>query len=265
MIYISDALVLSQVEDVLRPNAGRLCWRTLISPGAVTASSETAENPVSNLANPSTAFVWVAEDTEEQYIDIELGTIIDYIGIARHNLQPSSEIRVQFGVGGVFFTAFDWAFVPNRQALLYLINEAEPDVVRIGLRGNPTPPSIGVVYAGVSTELQRNIYVGHTPVTLGRNVQPIGGYSENGQYLGELIRREGRATQVTLQNLTPDWYRGELDPFIAQRPRKPAFFAWRPGSYPAEVGYVWLTGSPQPSNQRPNGMMEISMQFEALA
>jgi len=65
--------------------------------------------------------------------------------------------------------------------------------------------------------------------------------------------------------LTPQWYRDELDPFFAQRPRRPAFWAWRPSSYPAEVGYVWLSGSPQPSNQRSNGMMSVDFTFEGIA
>ena len=259
------AMVLSQVVDQLRPNAGRLCWRSIVSETVVTATSEEDDNPVTNLANPSTAFVWVATSTDQQDIDVEIGTVIDYIGIARHNLQQAAEIRIQFLVGATYFTVFDWANVPARQVLLYSINEAEPDGIRISIRNNPTPPSIAVLYAGVSTILQRNLYVGHTPITLGRNVSTVGGYSENGQYLGEVVRREGRSTSVQLSNLTPTWYRGELDPFIAQRPRKPAFFAWRPSSYPAEVGYVWLSGSPRPSNQRANGMMEISMEFEGIA
>lgn len=259
------SLVLSQQTTTLRPNAGRLCWRNIVSESIVSATSEEDENPVTNLANPSTAFVWQATSTAQQDIDIEIGTVIDYIGIARHNLEQVAEIRIQVLSETSYITVFDWDNVPDRQVLLYFLNEAEPDGIRISIRNNPDPPTIAVVYAGVSTELERNIYVGHTPVTLGRDVVTVGGYSENGQYLGEVVRREGRSTSVSLSNLTPGWYRDSLDPFIRQRPRKPAFFAWRPGDYPNEVGYVWLTGSPRPNNQRANGMMEISMDFEALA
>lgn len=263
-VVISDSLVLSQAA-LLNPNAARLCWRTFVGSGDISTTSEEEENPATNMANPSTAFVWRATSNAQQDIDIDISAQIDYIGIARHNLQAVAEIRIQFLVGGTYFTAFDWEEVPQRQVLLYLINEATPDGVRVSIRNNPTPPSIGVIYAGVSTRLQRNIYVGHTPITLGRDVSTVGSYSENGQYLGELIRRESRSTQVQLQNLTPEWYRDELDPFIAQRPRRPAFFAWRPGKYSAEVGYVWLSGSPRPSNQRPNGMMQITMDLDGIA
>lgn len=263
---VTKGFVLTQVAESIRPNAGLLCWQSIVTASRVSATSETDDNPVTNLANPSTAFIWRAASTDQQDVDITVGVVIDYLGIARHNLTQDAEIRIQFIVGGVPFTVQDWQSVRgNQQALLYQINQAEPDVIRISIRNNLTPPTLGVVYAGTATMLQRNVYVGHTPITYGRDVETVGGYSENGQYIGEIIRREGRSTSITLENLTPDWYRSELDPFFAQRPRKPAFFAWRPGKYPTEVGYVWLTGSPRPSNQRANGMMSVSMNFEGLA
>lgn len=264
MIIIGDSIVLTQ-QDLLNPNQARLCWRTVVGAGDVSATSQTSTSPVTNLANPSTAFAWQATSTAQQDIDVVVDTAIDYIGIARHNLDGGAEIRIRFLVGAEYSTVFDWATPPDNQVILYFINEAEPDEIQINIRNNSEPPIIGVLYAGVSTMLERRIYVGHTPINLARDVTTVGSYSENGQYLGELIRREARSTQVALQNLTPEWYREELDPFIAQRPRRPAFFAWRPGDYAGEVGYVWLSGSPRMSNQRSNGMVQITMDFEGIA
>ena len=260
---VIGAMVLAQPE-VITPNQPLLGWRNFVSETDFTASSETEFSPVSNLANPSTAFGWEATSTDDQQIDIENERPVDYLGIARHNLRGGAEMRIEFGVGGSFSVVINWFEVPTRQAIMFLFNEAQPDTVRIRIRDNAEPPAIAVAYLGRVTELQRRIYVGHTPVTMGRTVETVGGYSENGQYLGEVTRREGRQTSVNLQNLTPSWYRSNLDPFLAQRPRRPAFFAWRPESYPTEVGYVWLRGNPQPSNQRANGMMQIDMDFEAI-
>lgn len=263
-VVISDSLVLTQ-QQVANPNNPRICWQNIVTPGSVSATSAMPLQPVQNLANPSTSFAWQAEDTSQQDVDVVVGTLIDYIGIARHNLQPVAEIRIQFLVLGNYVTIFDWAPVPSRQALLYLINEASPDELRISIRNNPEPPRLAVLYAGVSTVLQRRIYVGHTPITYGRNLSIVGGMSESGQYLGELIRRESRSTSVNLQNLTAEWYREELDPFFAQRPRNPCFWVWRPDTYSAEVGYAWLSGDPTVTNQRANGMMEVSFELEAIA
>lgn len=264
-LVISSNLVLTEAE-LENPNAPRLCWRTDLSVERVSASSEEDDYPVTNVVNPSTAFAWQATGTGTEYIDLELTTTIDYVGIARHNIRAGGEVRLRAKTGTTLSTISDWtALSRTQQVVLWLLNEVSAPELRIEFRDNPEAPSVAVVYAGTATKLQRNIYVGHTPVTMGRQVQTIGGFSESGQYLGELIRREGRETTVTMENLTPSWYRDNLDPFLAQRPRRPAFFAWRPGNYESEVGYVWLTGSPQPENQRPNGMMSVTMDFEGIA
>ena len=260
---VLGAMVLGTPEQI-EPNQPRLGWRNFAGATDFSATSETEFSPASNLGNPSTAFGWEATSTDEQQIDIAIDRPVDYIGLARHNLRGGAEMRIEFGFGGEFNVIINWFVVPSRQALMFLFAEAEPDTIRIRIRNNIEAPRIAVIYVGRVTLLQRRIYVGHTPVTMGRTVETVGGYSESGQYLGEVQRREGRQTQVSMENLTPDWYRSTLDPFIAQRPRRPAFFSWRPGSYPTEVGYVWLTGNPQPSNQRANGMMQIDMSFEAI-
>lgn len=264
-IYISSGLVLTQAQ-LVNPNNPRLCYVNYLSAGNVTATSELNTSPASNLANPSTSFTWQASSTDQQDIDVQLdGLEVDYIGLARHNLEQVAEIRIQVEVGGEYTTIFDWAFVPNRQALLYLLNPASPDSIRISIRNNPTEPRLAVLYVGQSLVLQRRIYVGHTPITMGRNLSVVGGMSESGQYLGEVIRRESLSTSVSLNNLTASWYRENLNVFFGQRPRKPFFWAWRPEKYPDEIGYAWLSGNPQPSNAQPNGMMEVSFDMEAIA
>lgn len=246
-------------------NAGRLCWNNKIADKNISVTTQELDYPGTNMLNPSTAFPWEATATVDHIISVDVDAVVDFVGIARHNLRQSAEIKIELVVDSVVSTLIDWANIPDRQTLLYLFDEVYADRIQVQIRNNDVPPSIAVLYIGESTPLQRNIYVGHTPVTYGRTLQTVGGYSENGQYIGEVVRREGKQTSVSLQNLTPDWYRANLDPFISQRPRLPAFFSWRPDDYPDEVGFVWLTGSPQPVNQRSNGMMEISMQFEALA
>jgi len=261
---ISNSLVISQ-KDLRSPNNPRLCWKNIITPTSVTATSQQPLQPVQNLANSSTSFAWQATSTSQQDIVISTGQNVDYVGIARHNLDQTAEYRLNIVVDGATFTLVPWSNVPPRQALLLLFNEAAPDQIVLSIRNNPEPPRIAVLYTGLSTVLQRRIYVGHTPITYGRNLSVVGGMSESGQYLGELIRRESRSTSVKMENLTPDWYRSELDPFFAQRPRKPCFWAWRPDSYSAEVAYAWISGDPDVSNQRANGMMETSFDLEAVA
>jgi hypothetical protein len=264
-MYISSGLVLTQ-GNLKSPNNPRLCWINYVNPNNVSALSETDLNPASNLGNPSTAFGWEALTNDEQYIDIDTGGLaLDYLGIARHNLSSSAEVKVEFFVNGSLFTIFDWVDVDvEKQTLLFFFNTATPDFVRFSMRGNVAPPKIAVAYVGEATVLQRSIYVGHTPITMGINRSLIGGMSENGQYLGHVVRRQSLSTSVTLENLNALWFRENLEPFFRQRGRTPFFWAWRPQSYPEEVGYAWLTNDARPSNQRPNGMMQVSFDMEAI-
>ncbi len=262
-IHFSNAMVLS-VADLNLANNPRLCWRNIVTAQNVSATSEGGDTPVRNLANSSTAFGWQATTNDQQVITVDTaGREIDYIGFARHNI--TGAVKISFMVGTSETTIFDFEDVPLDQSVLFLINGATPDAVKITIEDNEQPPAIAVLSIGRATVFQRRIYVGHTPITYGRQLQTIGSISEGGQYLGEIVRRETRRTTVALNNLTPDFYREELDPFIAQRPRQAAFWAWRPKDYPDEVGYVWLSGNPQVVNERSNGMMSITLEFEGIA
>lgn len=262
MTYLTNALVLTLKQ--LGENNGRLCYKSFVNASNVAATSELASLPITNLANPSTSFGWGASSNADQTITLTnaTATAVDYLGIARHNLgEIGAEIRIRFN--GV--TVRDWSPVSNQQSLLIIFEEATPTTIQVDLRNMSQAARIAVIYCGQSVKLQRNIYVGHTPVTYGRNRRAIQGVSQSGEYLGEVVLSETLSTQVSLQNLTPDWYRAELDPYFALNPRRPCFFAWRPGKYPAEVAYCWPTGNPQPVNQRSNGMMSINWTFTGIA
>lgn len=208
------------------------------------------------------ANIFTAGVIPDQTITLDTaGQVVDYIGIARHNLNQVG-LTVAIKYNGI--TVVEPQAISEKQALLFLNNQATPDTIEIIISGATVPPRISVLYAGEATKLERSIYVGHTPITMGRQRTAINGVSENGQYLGEIVVREVNTTSVALQNLTPLWYRNNLDPYFALSPRPPCFWAWRPSTYEAEVGYVWVEGSPRPVNQRGNGMMSVDWNFKGL-
>ena len=262
---ISSSLVLTQ-QPRLAPNNGLLCWRNIITPLDITTTSETPENPKENLTNPSTSFAWQATSNDVQDIIVNTGeSAVDFVGIAGHNLQQDAEIRLIIEVDEIEYTILDFGEVEIRsQAILFFLNEARPDKVRLTIQNNDEAPRIAVLSVGLATRMERPLYVGHTPITMGNQLTTIGSVSESGQYLGEIIRREKLTTNVALQNLSPEFVREELLPFFQQRPRRPAFWAWRPQKYEAEVGYSWLVGNPRPVNQRGNGMMQVSFDLDAI-
>ena len=265
-VIVKYPLTLSQTQ-AQRPNAPRLCWFNYVNALNTTLETGVTSSFFENLANPATTLYAQIDTTDEFYIDVEIptGAPVDYVGIARHNLQPGAQIKIEFIVNGSAFLIRDWTEVGANQAILKLFNEGRPETVRVSFRGQGDFVRIAVLYVGLSIVFPRNIYVGHTPITMGRSAQRIGGITEGGQYPGEIVRRRWIGTAVSLQNLKPIWYRETLDPFIGQTDRAPAFWAWRPDTYPNEVAYAWLTGDPRPSNQRPNGMMQVDFNLEGIA
>ena len=260
-IFISSALVVSSQGGVL--DAPVMCFDNIVTPNNITSTSGLIDRPIGNVANPATAWVWEASSAVTQTITITTdGREVDYVGIARHNLDQIG-LTVTIKYNGVIVAPAQ--AVSDTQALLFLQNIATPTTIQIIITGATVAPRIGVLYVGKSLQLQRGIGVGHTPITYGRNRKTINGVSENGQYLGEIVVSQVNSNQVNMQNLTPDWYRSMLDPYFAASPRVPCFFAWKPSKYATEVGYVWVEGDPQPTNQRSNGMMSVSWTFKGLA
>lgn len=263
-IFIGSALVLTkQAADETDKDFGILAYNNILTPASISSTNELDSNPITNVTNPATAFLWDAGTTADQTITINAdGREVDYIGIARHNLnQPGLTVAVKFN--GVIVSPA--APVSATQSILYALNQATPTTVEIVISGASEAVRIGVIYVGKSLRLQRKLYVGHTPITYGRDRKTINGMSENGQYLGEIVVNETNSTQVSLKNLSPQWYRASLDPFFALSPRVPCFFAWRPETYAGEVGYCWVSGNPRPTNQLSNGMMEISFNLKGIA
>jgi hypothetical protein len=257
---IGSALV---VSPFVSGDKGVLCYENIVTADNISATSSTIENPITNIANPVTAYLWEAGSTSTQTIAIDSdGAEVDYIGIARHNLNQIG-LTVSIKYNGT--TVVQPQAISDTQAILFLRGIATPTTIEIVITGATEAAKIGVLYIGKKLELQRGLYVGHTPVTYGRDRVAVNGVSENGQYLGEIVVRQTNSTQVSLQNLTPEWYRSMLDPYFALSPRIPCFFAWKPEKYPAEVGYVWVEGNPKPTNQRSNGMMQIDWNFKGVA
>lgn len=250
--------------QTINENAGKLCFDNILTRSGVSATSETSTSPATNLANTSTAFGWEAEDTADQTITITNTDRqeIDFLGIARHNLNQSG-LRVRIRFDGS--TVQDYTAISATQSQLVLFEGALPSVIQIDITGGTEAAKIAVIYVGKSVDLERNIYGGHTPIVYGRERSTITGVSQSGEYLGEVVLNQSLANTVSLNNLTPTWYRNTLDAFFSRSPRAPCFYAWRPGDYPTEVAYCWIEGNPKPTNTGTRGLMSISWNFRGIA
>jgi hypothetical protein len=278
-VVIGSGVVLGG-GDNLNADSPIIGYENLVTASNITATTEDQDYPASNLANPATNLLWrsaAGSPSSPEYITVILDTEVevDYVAIARHNFGTNfTPVSVE-GLADENGSPLDWFELVSEQLLSdngpVILRFTKQSLYAVRLKiGEPQGstllvPELAVMYVGELLSLQRRIYVGHTPFPLGREIQVANHRSVSGAFLGRIVLSSTRKTGVSLQNLTPSWYRLYFDPFLIAAQEIPFFFAWRPGDYPLEVGFCWLTGDPRPSNQRGNGMMSVDMELEGIA
>ncbi len=269
MIVITSSPVLGPVSSVtMDARNPRIGWHNLVRYNNISADEAADDEPITNLANPATYLLWRGRTTDPQIVLLQFfgAETVNYFAIAKHNFGSSgATISFESSTNGTTWTTRVAAFNPPDDAVI--IREFDPAVAssfRLSITPGTVPPAIGILYIGEILVLQRRLYVGHTPLPYGRQTVVSTGFSESGQFLGRVRRREVFESSIDLKNLTPDWYRENMEPFIAQATVNPFFWAWRPGDYPFETGYAWLTGDPAMSNQLPNGMVQVSLSMQGI-
>lgn len=278
MIVISRDLALAGMSavsggGVINSDNPVIGYQQLVTSGNVSATTSESGHPASLLANPSTNLYWkgeLASPEADEYITLSLNTaeMVDYVGIARHNF-GTAQIAVSLEAinddSPVGWDVIVEEFIPADDApILMRFVEQAVTSIRIRLRPGTVAPRAAVVYSGKLLVLQRRIYVGHTPITMGLSSRISNGRSESGDFLGRVVLHEVTSTKIDLQNLTPAWLRENILPFLKSANENPFFFAWRPGTYPLEVGYAWLSVDARPVNQSSNGFMNVSFDISGI-
>lgn len=277
MIVVSRDLVVSGGGDGVNGDNPLIGYENIVTTTNIAATSAHADYPVTNLANSSTYSRWQGGDNGsplsgvDEYLTVTVSSPdpIDYVAIARHNFgsaQIPISIEVDDGLGDSpgHHEVIPSVLLADDTPVLFRFSPLSLTSLRVRLQPGSEVPTAAVLYVGKLLVLQRRIYVGHTPMKYGRNARILTGRSEAGHFLGRVVLQETRESSVSLQNLTPSWYRTYLDPFIQDSKENPFFFAWRPQSYPYETGFAWLTNEPKPVNQRANGMMQIDLQMSGV-
>ena len=275
-VVISNSLVLpfeqtpggttpgSEIDATLKKT--HIGYETIGTEDNMGASTEAAGFPVENLSNPLTTHRWKPTALPATVtISVAEAANLQYMGVASHTLATREcLLEFQFSTnGGSSWETIRDISPENNQAIMAIFSELAQDwrirITRSEGSLETEMPSIGVFYAGVALVMQRGLYGGHTPVTMGRKTTRITNQTEGGQYAGNSLIREGVDTEFSWQNLTASWYRLNFEPFVVIARSQPFFIAWRPGEFPNEVGFVWTQGDIVPSNQGVRDLMQVSM------
>lgn len=272
--------VLTQSSPAFVPPTGlttdhpMIGWHTAYTAGSqIVASFQDADFPASNTANPSTYLKWKSTSAINQSLHITLPTTqsIDYVAIAAHNFGSALiPVGLGSGAGNTQIADFAPAIPADDSVLLWRFNAVSTAHIWINLPMLTSPlkttfPQIGVIYTGRLLYVQRRMYAGHVPITQGRSWKATNGMSESGQFLGRIITQEFRKTKIPFSLLDPTWYRANFDSFLQGARDAPFFFAWRPNTYPNELGYVWLTSEPAPTPTAPSNLISVSLDVTGIS
>ena len=256
-IVLSQALVLSAATDPTGPNAPVIGWRNVVAAGGITADSEAAGYPVTNLANPSTAAGWRSDTTDEQLVTVATPPAepIDYVGIARHNL-GSTGVNLSLEIPdpespGDWIEIFEAVVLAGDGPAVLRFEEVYTTALRLRLIPvGDVPPRIAVVYVGLLLRLPRGLQPGLVPMADAAQDEVASGVAESGDFLGRIVTSQTLKTAVSIRYLSYDWYIANLRPFGRAAKTIPFFFLWAPADYPYDAGFAWLDGDLRPTVER---------------
>ena len=268
MIVISSALAASPAYTASsrRPVIG---WDNMVAATNVEATSEDADYPASNLANPNTVLLWKSEVITDQYLTVTLDTVeaIDYLAVARHNFGTGEVICSVEGLsadeGATWTELVADQTLSDDSPVLFRFTPTNLASIRLKLQPNATAPQAAVLYVGALLVMEKGLQPGNTPLNHGRRRTIVNSRSESGEFLGKVQTGEGLTSVAEFRVLTSTWYRTNLDPFLDEAP--PFFFAWSPYTYPSEVAFAWLTEDTVPVVSHAAGFISVTLQMDGLA
>lgn len=266
-VVISDNMVIVGTSDNLPPfplSHARIGYKSLLTTSNVTASSQAAGFPATAVVNPLTYDQWRPESVPATLTcTLSSAADADYLGIAGHNLS-GAVVGVEYSFDGSTWVELQQLSPADNSPIMLIFSTITALAWRLNILSATSTPQIGTIYIGEALAMQRQIYGGHSPITLSRQTETTPNRSEGGQWLGRSIVRKGVATTYEWKHLAALWYRQNFDPFVKVARTRPFFIAWYPSKYPQEIGFVWTTQDIQPQNMGINNLMSVSLNVVGL-
>lgn len=268
-IILAPSLVITPVDEypATYPLIG---WHNQVAVGSITADFEEDAYPVTNLANPVTAKVWLSSSTAEQLINVSgLDGLTDYVALARHNFGSTGALvsveAITAEPGAVFEEVFAGSLLADDAPVMILFTEDYYTDVRLRIVPDGTAPTAAVLHVGKSLRMMRGVQTGFVPLRDAAVPELVEGLSESGEFLGAIITSQSRTTVADFKALDRAWYIENVRPFvIAGNKGWPFFFAWNPEDYPDDVGYCWFAGTTRPNAAYLAGELDLSLSMSGL-
>lgn len=268
-LVLSPGLIIS--PTISRPHYPRIGWDSQVTASNVSADSETATGPATNLANPDTVTGWISGSTAEQLVTVTgLTGESDYLGVARHNFGSTGATISVEGLTAEsspsYVEVLAGALLADDAPVVLQFEKDFYTALRLRIVPDGTAPRAAVLYAGELLAMQKGLQPGHTPLSRGQDTELATGRSESGEHLGAIVVGQSLSSRADFRLLTAAWYKADMAPFIsAANLGAPFFFAWDPENHPEDVAYCWLTAPARPVLNQFTHHHDISLQLGGLA
>lgn len=196
-----------------------------------------------NARIPNTWQRWTFGNGGEIVFEMPVQYQIDTVCIGSHNLSGSDyTIGVEWSpnLTGTLWYALAPGKTPlNNDAMMFYFSGGTVGArrIRVLCSGTGVDRYIGYISAGISLQMQRPFFNGHTPINESDVTEYYSSRTESGNIIGQQIRRKGFETGAEWQNIDDGWYRTYFAPFKQVAKLRPFFFAWNLLEYPDDVGF----------------------------
>lgn len=275
MLVISQDIVLSAAQASLPPGTPRILWDNIVTFSNIAADSEATGYPASNLSNVATNQEWRASAAGDVEITITTGVVDNQsaVGIAKHNF-GSAGIAVEIGYYNDN-SPDEWVNLAGPQMpaddepLLFQFTEQSLAQIVIKLAEGDEAARAGVVYAGKMLHMERGVEINDDFAVprFARRTEFAAPRSERGDYQGRIVTSQFiEGVEHSYAHLTADFFRDQLDPFIAAAQQNtPFFYAMRADNGVGwDVAYAWLTDDPMPLKSPVTGRYKIELKMGGI-
>ena len=257
-ITVEFAISAALDDNVLPLTHARIGYKNLITKDNITGPVGEDDFPIAGMALGQTTEIY-KPSTSNAVVNVDLLTNqdVNYFGLVGRLM---GNVKLEYSTDDISYTeAYD--------------KDDGSDVVTMGLFTLQTArywrftftgagQEIITVFLGVTLDMLRPIYGGHTPLDLSRQTALRPRLSETAQFMGITLQTQGFGTSYNWTNLTAQWVRDEFKPFIKAVRKQTYFIAWRPESFDV-AGYGWTMADIKPENTGGNVLMAVTVPFQA--
>jgi hypothetical protein len=267
-LIISQSVLLAQAAAV-DPDRPIILWDNRATSDNTTVSSEDGDFPAARLFEPVTYERWVAAAAGAVTIEFAPGNVDLFAaaGFAKHNFASAGiAVSIDADAGSGYEEILAPAIPSSDGPLLLRFTAQSAATFRINLAEGSEAAAAAVFSIGPLLEIERKVWVGHTPLPYARTVRRVNGESEAGDYTGGIVTQAFVEGELPLSLLSRAFVIEQMDPFLlaCHGGALPFFMAWRPATYPAETGYCWLRNDPQPEPQPPHNLDAMTLELRGI-